>query len=68
MRNDYGIRNMSARKAARGGGKMSTARKDMASGYYKDDMGMRGGAMYKKVAKSVRKNKVTKLEKMSLLL
>jgi len=30
-----------------GGGKMSTARKDMASGYYKDDMGMRGGAMYK---------------------
>ena len=31
-----------------GGGKMSTARKDMASGYYKDDMGMKGGAMYKK--------------------
>ena len=31
-----------------GGGKMSTARKDMESGYYKDDMGMRGGAMYKK--------------------
>ena len=30
------------------GGGMSTARKDMASGYYKDDMGMRGGAMYKK--------------------
>ncbi len=30
-----------------GGGKMSTARKDMASGYYKDDMGMKGGAMYK---------------------
>ncbi len=30
------------------GGGMSTARKDMESGYYKDDMGMRGGAMYKK--------------------
>ena len=28
-------------------GGMSNARKDMASGYYKDDMGMRGGAMYK---------------------
>jgi hypothetical protein len=28
------------------GGGMSTARKDMASGFYKDDMGMRGGAMY----------------------
>ena len=38
-----------------GGGKMSTARKDMASGYYKDDMGMRGGAMYKKGGK-VHKN------------
>ena len=32
-------------KRAMGG--MSNARKDMASGYYKDDMGMRGGAMYK---------------------
>ena len=38
-----------------GGGKMSTARKVMASGYYKDDMGMRGGAMYKKGGK-VKKN------------
>ena len=28
-------------------GGMSNARKDMASGYYKDDMGMKGGAMYK---------------------
>ena len=35
------------RVAKRGGG-MSTARKDMKSGYYKDDMGMKGGAMYKK--------------------
>ena len=32
-------------KRAMGG--MSNARKDMASGYYKDDMGMNGGAMYK---------------------
>ena len=32
-------------KKAMGG--MSNARKDMASGYYKDDMGMKGGAMYK---------------------
>ncbi len=34
---------------------MASARKDMASGYYKDDMGMRGGAMYKKGG-SVKKN------------
>ena len=34
-------------RAMKMGGGMSTARKDMASGYYKDDMGMRGGAMYK---------------------
>ena len=30
------------------GGGMSTRRRDMADGYYKDDMGMKGGAMYKK--------------------
>ena len=35
---------------------MSTARKDMASGYYPDDMGMNGGAMYKKGG-SVKKKK-----------
>ena len=29
------------------GGGMSTARKDMRSGYYPSDMGMAGGAMYK---------------------
>ena len=39
------------------GGGMSTARKDMASGYYKDDMGMGGGAMYKKGG-SVKKKKI----------
>ena len=30
------------------GGGMSTARRDMRSGYYPSDMGMEGGAMYKK--------------------
>ena len=29
------------------GGGMSTARKDMMSGYYKNDMGMKGGKMFK---------------------
>ena len=43
-------------RAMKMGGGMSTARKDMASGYYKDDMGMRGGAMYKKGG-SVKKKK-----------
>ena len=38
-------------RAMKMGGGMSTARKDMASGFYKDDMGMRGGAMYKKGGK-----------------
>ena len=35
-------------RAMKMGGGMSTARKDMASGFYKDDMGRKGGAMYKK--------------------
>jgi len=39
------------------GGGMSTARKDMASGYYKDDMGMKGGKMYKDGG-SVKKKKM----------
>ena len=43
-------------RAMKMGGGMSTARKDMASGYYQDDMGMRGGAMYKKGG-SVKKKK-----------
>ena len=46
-------------RAMKMGGGMSTARKDMASGYYKDDMGMKGGAMYKKGGK-VKKKKNTK--------
>ena len=33
------------------GGGMSTARRDMRSGYYPSDMGMAGGAMYKKGGK-----------------
>ena len=37
----------------RGGG-MSTARKDMRSGYYKDDMGMKGGKMYKEGGKALK--------------
>jgi len=49
--------NKGGRAGAMGGGKMSTARKDMESGYYKDDMGMRGGAMYKKGG-SVKKKKM----------
>ena len=47
--------NKGGRAGAMGGGKMSTARKDMESGFYKDDMGMKGGAMYKKGGK-VKKN------------
>ena len=47
---------------------MSTRRRDMADGYYKDDMGMQGGAMYKKggSVKKKKKNRVTKIEKMNL--
>ena len=41
------------------GGGMSTARKDMMSGYYKNDMGMKGGAMYKEGGK-VKKKKSRK--------
>ena len=40
----------------RGGG-MSTARKDMKSGYYKDDMGMKGGPMMKKGGRVGKKKK-----------
>ena len=51
-----------SRKPMRGGG-MSTARKDMRSGYYKDDMGMRGGAMYKKGGKVGKKKQGYKARK-----
>ena len=46
-----------------GGGKMNTARKDMESGYYKDDMGMRGGAMMKKGGKVGKKKQGYKARK-----
>ena len=44
------------RMMKRGGG-MSTARKDMRSGYYTPDMGMEGGAMYKKGGRVKKKSK-----------
>ena len=48
-------------KKAMGG--MSNARKDMMSGYYKDDMGMQGGAMYKKGGSVKKKKQVSKVKK-----
>ena len=50
-------------RVKRMGGGMSTKRKDMASGYYKDDMGMRGGAMYKKGGKVGKKKQGYKARK-----
>jgi hypothetical protein len=50
-------------RAMKMGGGMSTARKDMASGYYKDDMGMKGGAMYKKGGKVGKKKQGYKARK-----
>ena len=38
-------------RVKRMGGGMSTARRDMRSGYYKNDMGMKGGKMYKEGGK-----------------
>ena len=48
-----------------GGGKMISgkARKDEASGFYKDDMGMRGGSMYKKGGKVGKKKQGYKARK-----
>jgi hypothetical protein len=50
-------------RAMKMGGGMSTARKDMASGFYKDDMGMKGGAMYKKGGKVGKKKQGYKARK-----
>ena len=50
-------------RAMKMGGGKSTARKDMASGYYKDDMGMRGGAMMKKGGKVGKKKQGYKARK-----
>ncbi len=44
-----GVNDLISRGLVRtGGGLGSTARRDMRSGYYPSDMGMRGGTMYKK--------------------
>ena len=45
------------------GGGMSTARKDMRSGYYKNDMGMKGGKMYKDGGKVGKKQQGYKARK-----
>ena len=50
-------------RAMKMGGGKSTARKDMESGYYKDDMGMKGGAMYKKGGKVGKKEQGYKARK-----
>ena len=45
------------------GGGMSTARKDMMSGYYKNDMGMKGGKMFKDGGKVGKKQQGYKARK-----
>jgi|ETNvirome_6_1000_1030641.scaffolds.fasta_scaffold88003_1 hypothetical protein len=73
MRNDFGIRPRAKLKAggragkqlggvgaAPAGGVGSIARRDMRSGYYPNDMGMQGGAMYKKGGKVKTKKKKKK--------
>ena len=45
------------------GGGMSTARRDMMSGYYKNDMGMKGGKMYKDGGKVGKKQQGYKARK-----
>ena len=53
------------RVGAMGGGKMISgqARRNEASGYYSPDMGMRGGAMYKKGGKVGKKKQGYKARK-----
>ena len=41
-------------RVKRMGGGMSTRRRDMKSGYYPDDMGMKGGPMMKKGGKALK--------------
>ena len=68
MRNDFGIRPRAklkhggrAKKQLGGVGAVGgTARADMRSGYYPNDMGMQGGAMYKKGGKVKTKKKKKK--------
>ena len=61
VRNGY--RYATGGRVGKMGGGMSTARKDMASGYYPDDMGMKGGAMYKKGGSVKKKKQVSKVKK-----
>ena len=63
VRNGYRYEN--GGRVGKMGGGMSTARKDMADGFYKNDMGMAGGSMYKKGGK-VKKNtkRMNKLEEL----
>ena len=73
MRNDFGIRPRAKLKAGGRAGKQlggvgaapvggvgGIARADMRSGYYPNDMGMRGGPMYKKGGKVKTKKKKKK--------
>ena len=65
MRNDFGIRPRAKLKAGGRARKQlggvapvgGAARRDMRSGYYPNDMGMQGGAMYKKGGKVKTKKK-----------
>ena len=50
-------------RVKRMGGGMSTRRKDMRSGYYPSDMGMAGGAMFKKGGKVGKKKQGYKARK-----
>ena len=68
MRNDFGIRPRAKLKAGGRARKQlggvapvgGAARRDMRSGYYPNDMGMQGGAMYKKGGKVKTKKKKKK--------
>ena len=74
MRNDFGIRPRAKLKHGKRAGKQlggvgaaggvapvgGAARRDMRSGYYPNDMGMQGGAMYKKGGKVKTKKKKKK--------
>ena len=62
VRNKMGFMKTGGRVKKMGGG-MSTARKDMMAGYYTPDMGMRGGAMYKKGGKVGKKKQGFKARK-----
>ena len=71
MRNDFGIRPRAKLKHGGRAGKQlggvggvahvgGAARRDMRSGFYPNDMGMQGGAMYKKGGKVKTKKKKKK--------